>query len=319
MEKGLVSICIPNYNNEKFIGFAIESALRQTYNNIEIIIVDNNSTDKSWEIIQSFNDPKIIAKKNTENIGMYPNFLETVKLSSGEFIKFICADDTIEIDFLEKTIAYFTDLSIGIVTTGQKKIDQTNNIVGFRRVPNNNTHKVLSANSLGYFINSTNPIGNPTRTIIRKSYFDEMGGFRLDVKYCNDLDLWMRISKKYDLFFVKDYLSNERKHENQSTIFYNKTGEDFKNVILCWMFNYPGLSDKMRTRLLKRSLFTFYYTAFTRKKREGVGNSLDNCCRIIDGFIINKRVFIILKYKAILRYNINELKSLVLRFYKRLF
>ena len=65
MIKGLVSICIPNFNNEEYVGFAIESALKQTYLNFEIIVVDNNSLDNSWEVINSFSHPNLVVKKNS--------------------------------------------------------------------------------------------------------------------------------------------------------------------------------------------------------------------------------------------------------------
>lgn len=89
----LVSICIPNYNNAPFIEEAISSALNQTYENIEVIVVDNCSTDNSWEIISSIKHSKLIAFRNKENIGMVGNVKKVLSYAKGTCISFLCSDD----------------------------------------------------------------------------------------------------------------------------------------------------------------------------------------------------------------------------------
>ena len=80
----LVSICIPNYNNAQFIGEAIESSIAQTYPNLEIIVVDNVSTDNSWEIIQNYAQHKYVKVfLNEKNLGMVGNFRRTYEYSNG--------------------------------------------------------------------------------------------------------------------------------------------------------------------------------------------------------------------------------------------
>ena len=69
----LVSICIPSYNGEKWIREAIDSALAQTYKPLEIVIVDDASTDNTLEIIQSYRDPRIRIEVNKKNLGQNKN------------------------------------------------------------------------------------------------------------------------------------------------------------------------------------------------------------------------------------------------------
>ncbi len=117
----LVSILIPVYNREQVISETIESALSQTYKNIEVIIVDNASTDKSWQIIQRFSakDSRIKAIKNEINIGPVPNWLRCVKEAKGEYGKILWSDDLITCDFIEKAIQLFHE-EVGFVYSGAK-------------------------------------------------------------------------------------------------------------------------------------------------------------------------------------------------------
>ena len=102
----LVSILIPVFNREKVVKRAIDSALAQTYTNIEVIVCDNASTDSTWDILQSYakNDKRIKAHRNTCNLGPVQNWLCCLKYASGEYVKFIWSDDAIHPNFITETI-----------------------------------------------------------------------------------------------------------------------------------------------------------------------------------------------------------------------
>jgi len=99
-----VSILIPVYNREKFIQRTIESAINQTYENIEIIAVDNKSTDRTHEVLKDYagKTPKMKVYQNDENLGPVRNWKKCLEYSSGEFIKILFSDDWIEKTFIEK-------------------------------------------------------------------------------------------------------------------------------------------------------------------------------------------------------------------------
>ena len=105
----LVSIVIPVFNRETLVQEAIESALKQTYDNIEIVVVDNCSTDKTWEVLQKYNNPKIKIFRNNTNIGPVLNWKKGIELSSGEYIKLLFSDDMISEDFVEESMKLFDD------------------------------------------------------------------------------------------------------------------------------------------------------------------------------------------------------------------
>jgi len=117
----LVSIFIPVFNRETLIGETIESAVNQTYKNIEIIIVDNNSTDRTWEILESYSqkDKRIEIYRNEENIGPVRNWKRCLDYAQSEYAKFLWSDDLIAPEFIEKSLPYLIDNpDVGFVFTG---------------------------------------------------------------------------------------------------------------------------------------------------------------------------------------------------------
>lgn len=100
----LVSVIIPNYNNEIFLKNVITKILENTYNNIEIIIVDDKSTDKSVDIINSFQNNKIKLYENKENSGTYYSRNKGILLSKGGYILIVDGDDYIDSTYIENMV-----------------------------------------------------------------------------------------------------------------------------------------------------------------------------------------------------------------------
>lgn len=98
------SICIPNYNYGRFIGTTIESVLAQTYQNFEIIVADNASTDNSVAVVNSFDDPRIRLYENNYNIGFAPNLQRATVHARGDFIHLLSSDDLMKPRALEAYI-----------------------------------------------------------------------------------------------------------------------------------------------------------------------------------------------------------------------
>jgi len=115
----MVSILIPVFNREVFIEACVESALAQTHQDFEIIIVDNHSTDCTWDICQALagRDSRIRLFRNESNIGPVGNWKRCVDEASGELGNFLFSDDLIHPSFLEKTIPFLDDPEVGLVVT----------------------------------------------------------------------------------------------------------------------------------------------------------------------------------------------------------
>src|SRR5204862_702641 len=112
----LVSICVPAYNAERWIAAALESALQQTYSNFELVIADNASTDATVEIAHCFDDPRIRIETSTVTIGAVANHNRAIRLSRGDFVKFLHADDLLLPACVEEMVALaLEDEAIGLV------------------------------------------------------------------------------------------------------------------------------------------------------------------------------------------------------------
>jgi len=115
-----VSILIPVYNRENLIEETVQSALNQTYKNIEIIIVDNQSIDKTWEVMQklAFQDDRIKIFQNDKNMGPVRNWKRCIDEATGDYGKILWSDDLIAPEFLENTVHFLENKDIGFVFTG---------------------------------------------------------------------------------------------------------------------------------------------------------------------------------------------------------
>src|SRR5205085_5746819 len=92
-ERPLVSVCVPVYNAERWLAGALESAVAQTYEELEIVVADNASTDASAEIASGFDDLRIRVERSGVTIGAVANHNRAIRLSHGAYVKFLQADD----------------------------------------------------------------------------------------------------------------------------------------------------------------------------------------------------------------------------------
>ncbi len=125
----LVSIIIPVYNRVTLVVKAIETAINQTYSNIEVVIVDNCSTDGTWDVLQQYanKDQRIKVFRNAENIGPVRNWEACLNQCKGEFVKVLFSDDWLPIDYIEKTVPLLTP-DVGFVLTAATVFDNSSNV-----------------------------------------------------------------------------------------------------------------------------------------------------------------------------------------------
>lgn len=115
----LVSILIPTYNRENLIGETIDSALKQSVKDIEIIVVDNNSTDLTTAVALEYmkTDQRIRVYKNESNIGPVLNWIRCAQLSTSPYSKILFSDDLMAQEYLEQTLPYLIDPECACVYT----------------------------------------------------------------------------------------------------------------------------------------------------------------------------------------------------------
>src|SRR5579859_195058 len=104
-QQPLISVCIPCYNGERFIGRTLESVLRQTFTDFELVIVDDKSTDGTVSVIRGFTDARIRLIQNEKNLGLCLNWNRALSQTAGKYVKLLCEDDFLYPECLARQVA----------------------------------------------------------------------------------------------------------------------------------------------------------------------------------------------------------------------
>jgi glycosyltransferase involved in cell wall biosynthesis len=191
-DEALITVLMPVFNGEKYLSEAIDSILDQTYTNFEFLIINDGSTDKTEQIILSYNDNRIIYIKSKANIGLTTSLNLGIKLAKGKYIARMDSDDIScdnrllkQVNFLNKNSSY------GVCGTNVKFMTDIESNIKGQEYPQRN--KDIRLQFLW-----TCPICHPS-VMIRKELFNF---FNYKDKIVEDLELWfnfLKITKFYNL------------------------------------------------------------------------------------------------------------------------
>ena len=203
-----VSVIIPTYNRAEFLRSAIESALKQTFTDIEIIVSDDKSTDHTQELVESFKDRRIKYVLNEGNQGPSAARNTAILTSKGEYIAFLDDDD--------EWLPYKLQRQVEVLDRSQPNFC---GVYSNRLFIDRKSGKVLSDNpgtkqlqgNLLYQLMIKSPIHTST-VVIRKSCLDEIGLFDETISYMEDRDLWIRLSMHWDFEYITEPLTKAYVH-----------------------------------------------------------------------------------------------------------
>lgn len=239
-----VSICIPTYNGAQYLVACLDSVLGQTYKNIEILVVDDQSTDTTFEILERYaaRDQRIQLIRNERNLGLVENWNRCVELATGEWIKFLFQDDLLEPTCLAKMIASIQEGDL-FVACGRKFSFETHTTEKTKEFYHDhkklinqiyaNKHKLtpLEFSDMAVERIGANLIGEPTVTLIHKSVFDRFGPFNKHLIMSCDLEYWIRIGIHTGVRFIPEELAVFRVH-SQATSATNRRDRQYRMKIL---------------------------------------------------------------------------------------
>ena len=202
----LVSVIIPSYNHAQYIETAIESVLGQTYSNLELIIVDDGSSDNSHEVIRKYeSDPRVTAILNSENRGQSYVFNRALEVAQGDFVSLLPSDDWYLPEKTERQVGKFlqSDPSVGVVyCRGQRYFEDTKE---YRNVK----LPVFTGWVADKFI-SWGAFVYPVTPLFRRSVFDDSP---MDERFKAEGEaVYIRIAINYQFEFVDAYLAVMRDH-----------------------------------------------------------------------------------------------------------
>ncbi|MBL6447229.1 glycosyltransferase [Fulvivirga sp. 29W222] len=214
MHTPLVSIICLCYNHERFVKEAILSALEQTYDNIEVIVVDDASTDASHEAINEMvqEHPEIKYLPLPENIGHCAAFNKGLEQAGGKFIIDLAADDILYPQRVEEGIRAFQSVNdtYGVNFSNAERVSESGKHISFHYQIDEFGHSVSPVPEGDVFEEVIRRyfICSPT-VMFRKEVIDEMGGYDVSLAY-EDFDLWVRSSRNYKYIYTDKVLVKKR-------------------------------------------------------------------------------------------------------------
>lgn len=219
MGQPLVSVCIPAYNSAETIRETVASVLSQTYGNLELIIVDDQSKDTTWEVIKELadQDERIKIYLNQQNLGMAGNWNRCLELCSGEYIKLLCADDLIHETLIEREVALMEEYPQALlVQTDTRFIDINGKTTGFYR-RYYKSGLVEGKQACRFSVFTRDYLGAPLANMIRRSAYETLGGFDPYFVYIIDYDFYMKLACHGKIYILHEPLNSFRIRSDSNT------------------------------------------------------------------------------------------------------
>jgi glycosyltransferase involved in cell wall biosynthesis len=219
------------YNRERYISDAIESVLNSTYENFELIVVDDKSLDHTAEVVQQYvlKDSRVKLYLNEQNLGDYPNRNKAASYAKGKYIKYLDSDDLIYYYGLEVMVNYmeqFTEVGFGLAAVAN----------GDRPYPVLVSPREIY---LEHFQGFSHFDRAPGSSIIKLDAFNRVGGFSGE-RMVGDYEFWFRIARYYNLVkFPRDLCWNRSHHEQESRTPYAAAYPVLKKQILSESLKHP--------------------------------------------------------------------------------
>ena len=186
----LVSVLMAVKNSERTLSCAISSILNQTYKNFEFIIIDDGSTDKTWDILKGLIDDRLKLKRNERSYGLAFSLNKAFHASSGEYLARMDADDEAFPFRLEAQVSFLNrDAGIDIVGSCAVIKNEQGRIFGVRKVETDHVRMIEN-------IFQEVPFIHPT-VMMRRKVLSDLGGYNPNLLKAQDWDLWLRARRKF--------------------------------------------------------------------------------------------------------------------------
>ncbi|MCH5281917.1 MAG: glycosyltransferase family 2 protein [Lachnospiraceae bacterium] len=200
--KELVSVIIPTYNRLELLKRSVESVIAQTYENWELIVVDDCSDDGTKEYIEGLKDPRVSCYRNESNMGPAASRNIGAAKAKGSLLAFQDSDDVWMPDKLEKTVSALLSAPDEYGMAYHEVREEGGNMIPDRSVPLENK----TGNIFSYLL--LFPLIDTPASVIKKSCFEACGGFCEELKSMEDYEFFLRVSKAYPILFVGEPLIN---------------------------------------------------------------------------------------------------------------
>jgi glycosyltransferase involved in cell wall biosynthesis len=262
IQLGLVSVIVASYNHAEYLEQRMESLINQTYKNLEILVIDDCSTDNSAEVLQRYqSDIRVQLILRDENTGWVGVSNQGVELSSGEFVIFANCDDTCDPYLIERLVHGLTfNVTAGVTFSRSLMIDERGEVIGddfsvrekaFRKKCSSDV--LLTKKEMSQFLLHSCVIPNLSAALFRVECFISAGGLSRAYSVCSDWDLFFRVVTSCDVAYIAEPLNHFRQHKAtiRSSTKERKTYEEYFRLLL-------GQLREMELGPIERNRFRIY-------------------------------------------------------------
>jgi len=211
-----ISVCIATYNYGRFLKECLDSILKQSVSNYEVVVCDNFSTDNTLEVVNSYNDPRIKFFQQRENVGPQRNFNQAIKLARGKYVKLMCADDVLLPGVLEEQFDILEiNPRVGVVSCDMLIADsdlKNPKFYGFYRGYMSGTQVTGEC-----FSRLENLVGGPSNHMFRKEAIPD-NPFDPNFAFLSDLKFALDVLRNWDYASINRPGNYYRRHEKADAL-----------------------------------------------------------------------------------------------------
>ena len=308
METPLFSVVIPAYNRAKVINRTIDSVLAQSYDNYEIVVVDDGSTDNLKKLCDSYNSPKI-KYIFQDNAGSNPARNTGIKHSTGKYTSFLDSDDAWMPSYLEEVVGKFSsDDEIGFVWTRNIKKFLPSGRIKQKKSKKLEGHIHTDVLRRGCLINSS-------CISAKRSLLEEIGGWDSNLKACQDDDICFRMAKAAKAGFVNKvlcvfYIDDQIERISSSSV------RRVWNSFYLWKKHADDVTALCGKNETEKKFLNVYFNFFINKEAEGMKQCLDYISTYLDFKDNNVKKFISKCSRKVFIFRVKSLiKKLIRKFH----
>ena len=279
-----ISVILPFHNADLYLRESISSILNQTYGDFELLLLDDGSTDRSIDIVQQFNDNRIIYLREEENKGIVYQLNKGIDISRGQFIARMDADDICHPERFKKQIEFFEkpeNKQIDVLGTNAIKIGTEEGKMEFKN---------YKPRQISFLLNFYCPILHPT-IMLRKKVLEKNLRFSEEFRFAEDFAMWKRIDNGKNIAIIPDILLEYRIHNNQTNKNNDRLSIQYNSCLKVLNIRSTNIFDRIfiSSNVKKRALnnwfgmedqiqitnFNKYYIKFIKNKLQLKSNILN--------------------------------------------
>lgn len=231
----MVSVCMPTYRGAAYVAAAVDSVLAQTFENFELIVIDDCSSDETAAVVGRYRDARLRFARNERTVGAQDNWNRCLRMARGRYFKLLPQDDLLAPECLARQVAVLeadAREELALVFCARTIIDAGTRVL-LRRGPRRDGGHISARRLIRSCIRrGTNLIGEPGAVLARTALVRQIGGFDGRLPYVIDLDCWFRLLQHGNAHYLPETLASFRiSRGSWSVALARRQGAEFREFI----------------------------------------------------------------------------------------